>query len=225
MSTLIIEPDHRQTLYYNQYQYCVSFSQFKVGVVRGLDQARCRRNIDLLRRWERPGTPTKFTADVQQAVFAMCDILADYAVQHPCKMVMGDSWVSVYSNDTDLYQKIVDLPYVNRTLVREALCTIPRDTILQKHPEFQYRVYFRERLLSDVEKDRLHNWLSAQPQDQVRGSPTLRWWLQAQRQPWQQRNLCQRQYYVDFQDAASITMLGLVTSGLIRNTCTIQARQ
>lgn len=225
-------PEHRQKLYFDQYQYCISFVHRKISVIRGLTQKQCQRNIEFRQRWEqshapssrRGPIPTVFTAETQQSLLGLCTLLADHKANHGCKLVLGEDWAYVYTNNLELLSKFQAWPLVCRIEVREALCTIPRDVILQNQPEFRYRVYFRERLVSDDEKQRLRNWLNHQPQDQVRGSPTLRRWLPVVSAKWN-RNLCQRYYYVDFQDQASITMLGLVTSGLIRNTCTIKARQ
>ena len=104
-----------------------------------------------------------FTAETQQSLLGLCTLLADHKANHGCKLVLGEDWAYVYTNNLELLSKFQAWPLVCRIEVREALCTIPRDVILQNQPEFRYRVYFRERFVSDDEKQRLRNWLNHQP--------------------------------------------------------------
>lgn len=226
---ITVQPEHRRALYFNQYRYCVSFHQRKISCLRGsLTHDAVYKNIEFRRRWESVNRTPEFTADVQMALLEMCDVLAAHRAQHNVKLVFNENWLFVYAEDLDIVERIQDLPAVSRIEVREALATIPHNTIQQLYPEYQYRVYLRERQVDDATKQRLADWLRIQPQDQVRGSPSLRSWLQTNRGRYgsmYHSNFCQRYYYVDFQDQASITMLGLLVGNLVRNTCRIEARQ
>jgi hypothetical protein len=207
----------------------VSFRQRKISCLRGsLTHSAVYKNIEFRRRWESINRTPEFTADVQMALLEMCDLLAAHRAQHNFKLVFNENWLYMYAEDLDFVDKIRDLPAVSGIDVREALATIPHNVIQQLNPEYQYRVYLRERQVDDSTKQRLADWLRIQPQDQVRGSPSLRSWLKSSHgrygRQWN-NNFCQRYYYVDFQDQASITMLGLLVGNLVRNTCRIEARQ
>jgi hypothetical protein len=109
-----------------------------------------------------------------------------------------------------------ELSYLRIGNVRTAVLSLPRDTVVIRNPEYQYRTYFREREVSDDRKATLINWLEAQ-KGAVRPSPATRQWLKNSKSHWRSRYM-QRYYYVEHDSLQYETMLSLVIPGHVRKT-------
>jgi len=102
--------------------------------------------------------------------------------------------------------------------IRQANVSVPADAVMLKsEPRYPYRTYFRERDLTDNQKQSLHSWIQAQDED-LTASPATQAWLNGQA-TWQwKRQWCRKYYYVEHTDMSHAMMLNLVCTGLVRKT-------
>jgi hypothetical protein len=125
---------------------------------------------------------------------------------------VDQAWV--YSNDLELIQTINDLDFLIRKSYNRAVITRPKDTIQLKKPRHKCRSYFRSAKLTDVQKNQLSTFLTAQ-NEWIRISPALESWLAT---PFHR---VQDYFFVDYNTPSWATMLALVHPGLIRKTLAI----
>ena len=212
--------EHRDRLYYDQYLYCLSFQQDELYCIRGLPgDAKLDSYINQRKHYESlggsfRGQGTKFTPEVRERLHQTQAELLKVTV--PFKLVVSGRYGSLYTNDTVLIDTMCELSYLGIGNVRTAVLSLPRDTVVIRNPEFQYRTYFREREVSEDRKATLINWLESQ-KDAVRPSPATRQWLKNSKSQWRSRYM-QRYYYVEHDSLQYETMLSLVIPGLVRKT-------
>jgi hypothetical protein len=122
----------------------------------------------------------------------------------------------IYSNSTNLLERIDRLPFVRNSKFTEAVIVRPRNTIALKNPGHRYRSYFRAVKLTDPEQQQILTFL--QGQVDVRTSPALSGWIA---EPFYRT---QDYFFVDYNSESWLTMLSLVRPGLIRRTVEIVAK-
>jgi hypothetical protein len=212
--------EQRDRLYYDAYQYSLSFQQAELYCIRGLpDSAQLDCYISNRLQYEKysiynSNAGTKFTKDVRANLHQTLDFLKNCGI--PFKFVVSGQYGSVYTNDLALVDLICKLTYIKIGNLRTAQVSKPRDTVVIRSPEFQYRTYFRERQLSDDRRQVLSDWITAQ-QGAVKPSPATRQWLTGSNQRWK-RDYMQRYYYIEHDSLQYETMLNLIVPGHVRKT-------
>ena len=93
------------------------------------------------------------TTETRENLYAFADFLQQ--TQDPYKMVISVNQCWIYSNSTNLLERIDRLPFVNNSKFTQSVIVRPKNTVALKHPQHQYRSYFRAIKLTDVEKDRI----------------------------------------------------------------------
>jgi signal peptidase I len=185
-----------------------------------IDELLTRREIwrDRVRqRWPqnnfvRPHSP--ITDGTRETLHAFADFLKLATV--PYKMVISVNQCWIYSNDTIFLERIERLPFVNSAKFTESVIVRPRNTVVLKNPQHNYRSYFRTTKLNGDEKQRILSFL--QGQADVRISPALTEWIAT---PF---NRTQDYFFVDYNTETWLTMLALIRPGLIRKTVQIVAK-
>jgi hypothetical protein len=220
------KPVSSDRLFYDHWQYCIRFQLSEVNCLRysldeeEIDALLTRREIwrqRVRQRWPQNNfvrPHADITDSTRQNLYAFADFLKQTDVAY--KMVISVNQCWIYSNDTNLLERIGRLPFVNSTKYTEAVIVRPRDTIAVKNPRHSYRSYFRGIKLSAVEKNKILSFLHNQPD--VRISPALQEWINT---PF---NRTQDYFFVDYHTATWLTMLALVHPGLIRKTVQIVAK-
>ena len=223
---LPFKPVTSDRLFYDHWQYCISFRLDEVNCLRysldaeKIDELLSRREMwrDRVRqRWPqnnfvRPHSP--ITDTTREVLYAFADFLK--LSTDPYKMVISVNQCWIYSNSTNLLERINRLPFVKNTKFTESVIVRPRNTVAVKHPNHRYRSYFRATKLNDQEKERILTFL--QGQSDVRVSPALTEWIAT---PF---NRTQDYFFVDYNLESWLTMLGLIRPGLIRKTVQIVAK-
>ena len=213
-------------LFYDHWQYCISFRLEEVNCLRysldveKIDELLTRREVwreRVRQRWPqnnfvRPHNP--ITDTTRDTLYAFADFLK--LSTDPYKMVISVNQCWIYSNSTLFLERIERLPFVNYSKFTEAVIVRPRNTVAVKHPNHNYRSYFRTTKLNNEEKDRILSFLQNQPD--IRISPALKEWIAT---PF---NRTQGYFFVDYDSETWLTMLGLVRPGLIRKTVQIVAK-
>lgn len=212
--------EHRDRLYYDTYQYSLGFHQAELYCIRGLPGgANLDRYIKQRQYYENLGIGkqlqyTRFTPEVVANLHQTQEFLKGTNI--PFKLVVSSSYGNLYTNDLVLVDGLCELSYIGIGNLRTAEVTMPRDTVVIRNPEFQYRTYFKERELPDGGKETLRNWITAQ-QGEIRPSPATRQWFKLSKVSWKSKYM-QRYYYVEHNSPQYETMLNLVVPGCVRKT-------
>ncbi len=211
---------HRDRLFYDTYQYCLSFKQKELYCIRGLQASeKINHYIKQRQRYETAGIghqsqQTRFTLEVVENLHRTQALLAQHP--EPLKFVVSGEYGALYTNDMSIVDQVCKLEHVVVSSFRTAQVTIPRDTVMIRSPKFQYRTYFREREVFADKKASLIAWVNAQ-QDEIGLSPATRHWLSSPPRPWR-RSWMQRYYYIEHNNLHYETMLSLIMPGHVRKT-------
>ena len=213
-------------LFYDHWKYCIRFRLDEVSALRdSLDP----KDIDALlerrsawrervrNRWPQNNFVRghdAITDQTRENLYAFADFLQQ--VTDAYKMVISVNQCWIYSNNPNLLERVDRLPFVNHSKFTESVIVRPRNTVAVRHPNHQYRSYFRTTKLTTAEKDRILIFL--QGQTDIRISPALTEWIAT---PF---NRTQDYFFVDYNAESWLTMLSLVRPGLIRKTVQIVAK-
>jgi hypothetical protein len=220
------KPVSSDRLFYDHWQYCIRFRLHEASALRDsleleeIDAVLERRSIwreRVRRRWPKNDFVREhddITDQTRENLYAFADFLQQ--VTDPYKIVISINQCWIYSNNSNLLERIGRLPFVSSTKFTQAVIARPRNTVAVKHPRHQHRSYFRNIKLTDSEKDRIQCFLHSQPD--VRISPALTQWLAT---PF---NRTQDYFFIDYNAETWLTMLALVRPGLIRRTVQIVAK-
>lgn len=228
---MLMQINERDRLYYDQYEYCVSFTQDKASCYRDLDPEKLRKVLASRIHWEterngsHPGAKSAYSDQVLERLHVSCKFLAQEKAAAPLKITISSNFVCLYTNDKQLLDRIeTALPFVQYIGIKQAVITRAKGVILLNNPKHGFRVFLRDRPISDDQKQVMLQWINSQPIDQVRPCGSLRFFL-GNKSSWYWANVCQRHYHLDVADSKYATWIGLVVPGFIRNIATIQKKQ
>jgi hypothetical protein len=119
----------------------------------------------------------------------------------------------IYGNNLDFLTGLTDSDYIHSPEITEVYLDRPRDTVMLKKSNYQYRTYFRDCNITSENRQYLHNWI--RNQQDIRVSPGLQEWLTNN---W--RNLYSN-YFFDHNDIRLTQMLGLILPRALKATKTI----
>jgi hypothetical protein len=228
-SNLKFKKISKDRLFFNKFQYGISFELDEVNAITSLDHEEIDDIIERriawrevsIQRWNNGGKNTimsrrwkDITGDTLQNLHDLCDILLNTSSKHKLVTSAGDAWV--YTNDLEFIKQLGDLKMLGNKKYREAVIDRPQNTVLLKNPKHQHRSYFAAVKLSSEEKTQLHNFLNNQKE--TRCSPGLIDWFDL---PFHRT---QDYFFVDHTGQNWLLMLALVRPGLIRKTADLIAR-
>ena len=222
----------KDRLFYDRFQYCISFGLAEISCLREqeLDCARISRMLDRRKQWREIAQQrwitqkqnaqqtilkrqfNEITDEVEQNLYDFADILRNSATDF--KLVVSTNYGWVYTNNIKLISQLKSMRMLTGKKYSEAVIDRPKNTIRLKNPGHGYRSYFKITKLTAVQKDHLMDFLSNQ-KDSIRLSPALQRWID---QPF---NRTQDYFFVDYDTSSWLTMLALVNPGLIRKTMQI----
>ncbi len=216
MPDYFIKTVDRDRWYFDQYEYCGSFAQNDIYLIRGLDKTQYEKSLAYSQRWPSLQPGKQLCREYLDQTF---DFLSTAAA--PIKVTFSWIYCYVYTNDLDWISDIVNqCPHVQDFKLSQAVITKPRDVVSMLDPKYQYRTWFRERWTDAETKSRLKNWLAQNTE--VKISQSLNHWLDAKTP--NKRLLTARHFYIDYNSAQYETMLNMLVPGLIRRTQPIVAR-
>lgn len=216
----------KDRLFYDRYQYCVSFQLDEVSCLRELnhtyidaviERRRTWREVSL-QRWTNANIAGKtivtrrvkeITDEIVENLHTLTDILLRSCVDFKLITSVSSAWI--YTNNIGLLDTINDNDFLIWKTYTEAQIDRPKNTIKLKNPKHTHRSYFKNLKLSEHEKTQLLNFLSNQ-QDQIRISPGLQTWSE------QKFHRTQDYFFIDHNEESWLVMLSLVKPGLIRKT-------
>lgn len=222
-SNLKFKKISKDRLFFNRFQYGISFELDEVNAITSLDHEEIDDIIERriawrevsIQRWNNGGKNTimsrrwkDITGDTLQNLHDLCDFLL--SATHNYKLVTSASDAWVYTNDLEFIKQLSGLKILGNKKYREAVIDRPQNTISLKNPKHQHRSYFAAVKLSLEEKTQLHNFLNNQTE--IRCSPGLAMWFDLT------FHRTQDYFFVDHNGENWLLMLALVRPGLIRKT-------
>jgi hypothetical protein len=219
--------------FFDQYRYCLSISLHSISSLRGFDkittplerERSIRRQLSYRSRFVNYGG--NWRGDTAPIPDNLGDNLAElvellYHRRDQIKVTVSSNWGYIYSNDIDIIEDIMALPYVAVVGVKEAVINRPRNTVIVPKSQFQSRTYFKERWVTDDERTSLHGFLKNQTD--VRICPSLRRELESEKEYFIGRQMkapgffLRRYHFIDHTTPAIPVMLNLILPGISRHT-------
>jgi hypothetical protein len=229
-SNLKFKPVVKDRLFYNRFEYAISFTLDEASALRDLSHEEIDLTMERRRewrdiaqqRWYKTGTilgsrhqnilsrrrkeiTTKTVDDLHLLAETLLTATADY------KLVVSVNQGHVYTNDLGLIDQLNQFDFLTKKYYSQAEVNRPQNTIRLKNPRHKFRSYFKITKLTADQKDQLMSFLFNQ-KDYVRLSPALQQWVD---QPF---NRTQDYFFIDHNEMSWLTMLGLVRPGIIRKT-------
>lgn len=219
-----VEVDHRSSLYYHQYEWCITINISEAPCLRHLGSAQFESAIRNARHWAEKDvwTDRSWTVTKETALRETRDVLVTET--HSFKIVVSFNTISIYTNHRKLADRLVQLGNdgVHMHLVRQAVLTRPAGVVQLQESQYAYRTYLRERKYTRDQRDMLANFLHSR-QDTLRVSPALDEWVNGAFVGYTRNLSYSRSYYfVDHDHPNEGTMLSLVMPGIVRKTMPIQ---
>lgn len=216
-------------MFYDRFQYCISFGLAEISCLREqeLDCARIRHMLDRRKQWrkvahqrwngQKPNAQqsrlwNEITEEVEQNLYDFADILRNSGVD--LKLVVSSNCGWVYTNSLELIGELKPMRMLTGKKYSEAVIDRPKNTILLKNPQHQFRSYFKITKITSDQKDMLINFLNNQRAG-IRVSPALETWTTSA------FHRTQDYFFVDHDEMSWLTMLSLVHPGIIRKTLQI----
>lgn len=214
------QPVSRDRLFYDQYQYGVCVNVTEASCLRAKTHRELLKMVEYRNRARRQyySSPSRIVieGDTLNDLIAAFEFLDPY--RDRIKMMVSFNMMYVYSNETQLLEKITQQSWARFRSAVRAEVNRPRDVVLLNNPRYQYRSYFKDRVLNEDEAGLLLNFLESR-EDVFSVTSSFRANMRRWRKPFIPRHL-----FVEHNDPRDITMLNLVVPGLIRKTLTVQAK-
>jgi hypothetical protein len=230
-STLKFKSVVKDRLFYDRFEYCISFGLQEIDCLRNqdFDCVQISRTIDRRREWRETAqqrwatlhknTSThqpilthrwnEITNEVEQNLYDFAEILRNSGVDF--KLVVSNNYGWVYTNDLNLIGQLKQLRMLTGKRYSRAVVDRPKNTIRLKNPQHQFRSYLKITKITNQQKDNLINFLNNQ-QASIRISPALAEWMVSS------FHRTQDYFFVDHTELSWLTMLALVQPGIIRKT-------
>lgn len=215
----------RDRLYFDKYQYCVSFHMKELHLCRAADHIRVNdwlnarmtwyndmRNKNFGGSWNSVGDDQPGIEKIRHDCHEFIEFLEPHKDQ--CKLTISVHWGWLYINDLKIIRELQLLKFVEVIKQEEAVVSIPRGSIRLVRSPNKYRSYFRGCRLTENQRENLITFVANNPE--VRTSPGMQEWMQRKWSTWVRDS-----YFIDYDNEYIRTMLELTCSGAIRKTLNI----
>jgi len=213
-------------LFYDRYLYSMSFCLPESAALRARSRQGVSEILNHRREWrhgmiQRWGQSTnlgfdKITQDMENHLLQMYDFLESIDQDH--KLVVELNHARIYTNDLSVLTAADHLNFLTHKEFSQATISRPRDTVMLKNSQYQYRMYFRTQRINTDQRNTLRKFLLTR-QDQIRLSPALAEFIN---NDWGSTCLWSH-HFIDHNDPGFELMLSLVQSGVRRKTLAIIA--
>lgn len=219
-----VELDHRSSLYYAQYEWCITMNISEASCLRYLEPGRFETAIRNAKHWAENAkwTDRAWSITKETALRETREVLL--AETTPFKTVVSFMTVSVYTNHRGLADRLVTLGNdgVRVRLARQAVISRPTNVVQLRESKYAYRTYFKERKYTREQRLMLANFLNAR-KDTLHPCGVLMSWLTGQFPGYiLNLNYSRSHYFVDHDHPNEGTMLSLVMPGIVRKTMPIE---
>ena len=189
-----------------------------MSALRELDHAYIDRDLDYRSSWRSRnpnfggswrGRGGEITTEHRTNCHALCDYLL---TKQDYKLVIYNDWGYVYSSDLAMLREMEQLEYLTPASMKQVKLDIPRDSILIKSSEHEWRSYFFAGRMTAEQKESLRTFLANQTD--IRIGPGLKRFLYT----FQKHHYINDNAFIDHNGQGIITMLGLILPKAIRKT-------
>jgi len=220
-----VQLDNRSSLYYAQYEWCITINISEANCLRYLDSKNFEQALRNAKHWSeqnrfgenfRAWGPTKETALRETR-----DVLL--AETEPFRTMVSFGTVSIYTNRLGLAKRLINLGNdgIILRLVRQAVISRPANVVQLRESQYAYRTYLRERKYGLEQRTMLANFLNSRT-GTLRPCDALIAWLKGGSGFRYNLNYSRAHYFVDHDHPNEGTMLSLVMPGIVRKTMPIQ---
>ena len=212
------KPVRRDRLFFDQYHYCMSFRFAESGRMRSLQPRDIKQSVLYANTMMRHSmnTRTRISQEYEGLMLELATLIGTIAV--PFKRVVYSDWQYFYSNDVEFFDWLARFPQVNYVNYTRADIVMPRDTVVLKSSDYQWRSYFRDRWYSQDQLSTLSKFLLSRPEQ---FAITRHWQDRLQ----SQHRWISRSFFVDHHDQRDIMLLNMALPGAIRKTMPILLKQ
>lgn len=225
---LAIKTEKRKRLYYDRFQYAISFSQDELGLIRelpGAEKLQTWADRRLAFQAESPylNTSVTLTVNIVQKLHETQNQILEF--EQPLRFTVSFRTGWLYTNSySDLQAMYKFLAAAERTghckilSVRSAEVTGNPNVIELQKSDYASRIYLKDRTVEPEARDQLSSWLknnsgAAKPSD------GLQLWLNKPNS-WRRRYV-QRYFYIDVKDPAYQTLFAMTFPQLFRKAMPI----
>lgn len=220
----------KDRLFYNQFEFAISFQLEEVTALRELDHNWIDIMIERRRAWREIGIQRhaniknhnriilgknpkpQITDEEQKNLHDLADVLL--ATGSKFKLVTSQHWAWVYTNDMVLINEISELPFIVLPSYSQAQVSRPQNTIKLKKTKYAHRTYFKSVKLTDAHIENLKNFFDNQ-KNTIRLSPALTSFFSSD------FSRTMDHYFIDHNSEQLLTMMSLIHPGLIRKTMSL----
>jgi hypothetical protein len=216
---LNIKTVSKDRLFFDQYEYCFNFKLEELSTLRELDHVAIDRELDYRSTWRQRhpnfgGSWRGRREEITEKHRINCHNLCDYLLsKQDYKLVIYNDWGYVYSNDLAMLRSMEQLEYVTPASIKQVVLDIPRDSILIKSSEHEWRSYFFAGRMTDQQRESLRNFLANQTD--IRIGPGLKRFLSGRQST---HHYINDNAFIDHNGQGIIMMLGLILPRAIRKT-------
>jgi hypothetical protein len=226
-----VKLDNRSSLYYAQYEWCITMNISEASCLRYLEPGRFEAAIRNAKHWANAKrtdwanakwTDRAWSITKETALRETREVLL--AETTPFKTVVSFMTVSVYTNHRGLADRLVTLGNdgVRVRLARQAVISRPANVVQLRESKYAYRTYFKERKYTREQRLMLANFLNSR-RDTLRVSLALDNWVNGKFIGYIRNHSYSRaHYFVDHDHPNEGTMLSLVMPSIVRKTMPIQ---
>ena len=218
-----VQLDNRSSLYYAQYEWCITINISEANCLRYLQPGRFEAAIRNAKHWAENDrwTDRAWSITKETALYETRDLLL--AETEPFKTVVSFNTVCIYTNHPDLADRLINLDNdgVRLRLVRQAAITRPANVVQLRESQYAYRTYLRERKYGLEQRTMLTNFLNSR-KGTLQPCDSLIAWLKGGSGFRYNLNYSRAHYFVDHDHPNEGTMLSLVMPGIVRKTMPIQ---
>jgi hypothetical protein len=209
----------RDRLFYDKYEYGICVTLEEAGCLRAKSYTELLKTINY-RNSSRTQWGGTYRHTIEGAI--MKNLIAAWEELNQCrehiKLVISYNVMYIYSNDLVLLKRLSKLHYLELNSAVQAKLDRPRDVVFKTDPKFQFRSYFRDKLLDKTTCERLLAFVESRKD--IFGITTG---FKSSLNRYKSHYL-QRHQFIEHNNMKDITMLSLVVPGLIRKTVPIQAK-
>lgn len=220
-----VTADHRASLYYNQYEWCVTVTLNEANCLRYLETKRFEQAIVNTKLWHSqksyysPEPFIEWNSAIELDLRAVRDCLL--AETHAFKTQVWHNTLHVYTNHPGLADKL-RCDGLGLRLVRQAVISRPTGVVQLRESPYAYRTYFRERKYTRDQKDLLLGFMHARKHTLHPCDSLMRWLSREALGYVLNRSYSRSYYFVDHDHPNEATMISLVVPGIVRKTLPIQ---
>lgn len=218
MRDVKIETAIRSQLYHGRYKYAVRCWIRDASVLRRLDHDQIDDIIDWRNSRPRRGFEVERITDEQGDILhQLCDLLL--GLPGDWHKTCYIDHLHLYTNDEAHVTALAKSPLIAHAWVWQAQVDLPRDRLLRILPDWRFRTYLRERVLSTELTELLRNFVTSRA-DHAMASRSLSRSLMTTTWGCYVRH----HHYIDHDDEQLPMLLSLTCPDLIRCTMPIDAK-